>query len=63
MDPKGGAGYVGMRTGDAIYQVGDQETETKKEFYEALIRYRNASSIFMVVGRNRYAYRVTIPTG
>jgi S1-C subfamily serine protease len=63
VDPKGGAGYVGMRTGDAIYQVGDQETETKKEFYEALIRYRNASSIFMVVGRNRYAYRVTIPTG
>ncbi len=63
VDPKGGGGYVGMRTGDIIYQVGDRETETKNQFYEALIRYRNASSIFMVVGRNRYAYRVTIPTG
>lgn len=62
VDPKKGAGYVGMRRGDLIYQVGDQETETEKQFYEALIRYRNASSIFMVVGRNRYAYRVTIPT-
>ena len=62
VDPKRGAGYVGIRTGDVIYQVGDRETETKKQFYEALIRYRNASSIFMVVGRNRYAYRVTIPT-
>ena len=63
VDSKGGAGYVGMRTGDIIYQVGDRETETKKQFYEALIRYRNASAVFMVVGRNRYAYRVTIPTG
>jgi serine protease Do len=62
VDPKKGAGYVGMRRGDLIYQVGDQETETEKQFYEALIRYRNAPSIFMVVGRNRYAYRVTIPT-
>ena len=61
VNPKNGAGYVGMRTGDVIYQIGDRETETKKQFYEALIRYRNASSIFMVVGRNRYAYPVTIP--
>jgi Do/DeqQ family serine protease len=63
VDPKGGAGYVGIRTGDVLYQLGDREVETVKQFYETLIRYRNASSIFMVVGRNRYAYRVTIPTG
>ncbi len=63
VDPTGRAGCVGVRTGDVIYQVGDRETETKKQFYEALIPYRNASSIFMVVGRNRYAYRVTISTG
>ena len=61
VDPRKGAGYIGMRNGDLIYQVGDRETETEKQFYEALVRYRNASSIFMVVARNRYAYRITIP--
>ena len=61
VDSRRGAGSIGMHVGDFIYQVGDRETRTKKQFYEALIRYRNASSVFMVIGRNRYAYRVTIP--
>ena len=61
VDPRGTAGSIGMITGDILYQVGDRETKNEKQFYEALIRYRNAPAILMVVGRNRYAYRVTIP--
>jgi len=61
VNPDGPAGYIGMRAGDIIYQVGDREIEMKRQFFEALIRYRNASYIFMVIGRGRYVYRVSIP--
>jgi len=61
VDPAGTAGYIGMRPGDIIFQVGDREIKSEKHFYESLIRYRNASSLFMVIGRGRYAYRVTVP--
>lgn len=44
-----------------IFQIGDREVKTVKQFNEALIRYRNGNSIFMVVGRGRYAYRVVVP--
>lgn len=63
VDPKSGAGYVGIRSGDRIYQVGEREAETVEQFYDTLLRHRNASSLFMVIGRNRYAYRVTVPLG
>lgn len=61
VDPDGPAGYIGMRPGDIIFQVGDREIKSEKQFYESLIRYRNASSLFMVIGRGRSAYRVSVP--
>jgi hypothetical protein len=50
-----------MRPGDIIFQVGDREIKSEKQFYESLIRYRDSSSLFMVIGRGRYAYRVSVP--
>jgi S1-C subfamily serine protease len=61
IDPDGPAAYIGMRPGDIIFQVGDREIKSEKQFYESLIRYRDASSLFMVIGRGRYAYRVSVP--
>jgi serine protease Do len=61
VDPDGPAAYIGMRPGDIIFQVGDREIKSAKQFYESLIRYRDASSLFMVIGRGRYAYRVSVP--
>jgi len=61
IDPEGPAAYIGMRPGDIIFQVGDREIKSEKQFYESLIRYRDASSLFMVIGRGRYAYRVSVP--
>ncbi len=61
VDPGGPAGQIGVSPGDVIFQIGDREIKSEKQFYEALIRYRNASSLFMVIGRGRYAYRVSLP--
>ena len=61
VDPNGPAGQIGIRPGDVIFQIGDREIKSQKQFYESLIRYRNASSLFMVIGRGRYAYRVSVP--
>ncbi len=61
VDPGGPAGQIGIRPGDVIFQIGDKEIKTEKQLYESLIRYQNASSLFMVIGRGRYAYRVSVP--
>jgi Do/DeqQ family serine protease len=61
VDPGGPAGQIGIRPGDVIFQIGDREIKSEKQFYESLVRYRNASSLFMVIGRGRYAYRVSVP--
>jgi serine protease Do len=61
VDPSGPAGQIGIRPGDIIFQIGDREIKSQKQFYESLIRFRNASSLFMVIGRGRYAYRVSVP--
>jgi serine protease Do len=61
VDPDGPAGQIGIRPDDVIFQIGDREIKSEKQFYESLIRYQNASSLFMVIGRGRYAYRVSVP--
>jgi Do/DeqQ family serine protease len=61
VDPGGPAAQIGIRPGDIIFQIGDREIKSEKQFYESLIRYQNASSLFMVIGRGRYAYRVSVP--
>jgi Do/DeqQ family serine protease len=60
-DPGGPAARIGIRPGDVIFQIGDREIKSEKQFYESLIRYQNAASLFMVIGRGRYAYRVSVP--
>jgi S1-C subfamily serine protease len=61
VDPASPAGKIGLGRGDIIYKVNQNALKTTGDFYQALIRNRNQSSVIIVIKRSNIFYYVTLP--
>ena len=51
---------IGARAGDLIRQIDDIATNTVEEFSRAVVRYRQKSSLVILLQRDNYLYHITI---
>lgn len=51
---------IGVRPGDTIRQINDMAVEREKDYQKALIKYRNNSSMVLLVVRNGQGFYITI---
>lgn len=58
--PSGPAGKIGIRPGDLIRQVDQNQVNSKEDFDKAIIDASDRDSVVLLVQRGRYGYYVTL---
>jgi len=61
LDPNSPAGKLGLGRGDIILRMNQNTLSSRDDFYRALVRNRNQSSVIIVIKRKNIYYYVTLP--